>query len=48
MANVLVEFHAAMREEPVELDLPERAYEAPRVSFELPEDGEMAIGSNAR
>ncbi len=31
--NALVEFHAAMRDEPVELELPERTHEPPRVSF---------------
>lgn len=31
--NALVEFHVAMRDEPVELELPERTYEPPRVSF---------------
>lgn len=31
--NALIEFHVAMREEPVELELPERSYEPPRVSF---------------
>ncbi|MDO5499696.1 MAG: Arc family DNA-binding protein [Propionibacteriaceae bacterium] len=31
--NVLVEFFLASREEPVELPIPERTYEAPRVEF---------------
>jgi len=31
--NVLIEFHAAMREEPIDLVLPERLFEEPRVSF---------------
>ncbi len=31
--NALIEFHAAMREHPVELELPERSYQEPRVTF---------------
>ena len=31
--NVLIEFHAAMREDPIEFVIPERTYDEPRVSF---------------
>ena len=31
--NALVEFHSEMREDPIELVLPERDYAAPRVVF---------------
>ncbi len=31
--NALIEFHVAMRDDPVELELPPRTYEEPRVTF---------------